>query len=243
MNKKPRTLQTRAFDPDDQLEHQFEEVTDPSRVIRFVASDDTLDRYGEVVLPSGVDFSGFAKNAPLMGHHDYSEWPIGKVVSGEVRENQLWLDAELDSEKDDPEAEKVLRKIRNKTIKTGSIGFIPKRFITPSEGTKSKKDKDLFSQYPDARRIYTDWEIIEFSIVPIPANPNALASKYPEVLIAAYEAFARSPDGRFGTDSLLADLESDAHWSAQQQEEVDDALYREFAKKAEHIIERIKANG
>jgi len=235
MKIKPRNLLVKKFDPDDQLEHQFEEIRDPSRVIRFVASDDTLDRYGEVVLPRGVDFSNFAKNAPLMAFHDYSMWPIGKNVAGEVRGNQLFLDAEFDSAEDDPEAEKVFRKIKSRTVKTGSIGFIPTKFITPGEATKSKADKDLFDQYAGARRIYTNWEIIEFSIVPIPANPNALA--------AAYQALSNDARKRFGPESLPADMDSDALLSAIDQETEDAiALQKDIGNRLDEILKRIDSH-
>jgi len=225
-------FQVRVFDEGDPLANQFEEIGDPSRVIRFVASDDTVDRYEEVVLPHGVNFTSFAKNAPLMAFHDYNMWPIGKNVAGEVRGNTVLLDAEFDSADDDPEAEKVFRKIKSRTIKTGSIGFIPTKFITPGEATKSKAAKDLFEKYAGARRIYTDWEIIEFSIVPIPANPNALA--------AAYQALSNDARKRFGPESLDADMDSMALPSANQDAENVVALHKAFNDQLDEILKRIK---
>jgi len=189
-----------------------------------------------LVLPRGVDFSNFAKNAPLMAFHDYSMWPIGKNVAGEVRGNQLLLDAEFDSAEDDQEAEKVFRKIKSRTVKTGSIGFIPTKFITPGEATKSKTDKDLFDQYAGARRIYTNWEIIEFSIVPIPANPNALA--------AAYQALSNDARKRFGPESLPADMDSDALLSAINQDtENAIALQKDVGNQLDEKLKRIQSHG
>jgi len=232
----PRCFEVKQFDEDDQLEHQFEEIQNPDRVVRFVASDDTIDRYQEVVLPKGVDWSGFAKNAPLMVFHDYQQLPIGRNISGEVRGDQVLIDAEFDTADTDPLADTVFKKIQCRTIKAGSIGFIPKKFITPGEATKSKADKDLFTKYAGARRIYTDWEIMEFSIVPIPANPNALA--------AAYLRMGETARRRFGPDSLLADMESDAVQSAIKEDtERAMSLQKDIGDKLDTVMKRIQSNG
>jgi phage head maturation protease len=223
MIRKPGYLETKAFDEGDILEHQFEEIMDPERVVRFVASDDSIDRYNEVVVPRGVNFCDFAKNSPLMVFHDYKMWPIGKCVAGEVRGNQLLLDAEFDPGDEDPDAEKVFRKIKRRTVKTGSIGFIPTKFITPGDEKKSKDASDLFKQYPNASRIYTDWELMEFSVVPIPANPNALA--------AACDALEADARRRFGPDPLQADMGSETDWSA---------LSDAFNKKVDEVMLKLR---
>lgn len=168
-----RTFESQGFEESDALSQEFEPIRDPSRVRRFVASDDTIDRYGEVVLPRGANFSNYSKNPVIQGFHDYGMWPIGKAVSGEVRDNKVLLDIEFDPASVDEEADKVLAKIDHGTIKTGSIGFLPSKSIAPGD-KNNEVEKELFAKYPGVRRIFVDWELLEYSIVPIPANPNAV---------------------------------------------------------------------
>jgi len=176
---------------DTPLEHQFRQAKDPSRVRRFRATDDTVDRYGEVVLARGVDFSNFAKAPRLMQFHEYNMWPIGKIVAAGVVGEEMLMDAEFDPAHIDEQADMILAKIDHETVNTGSIGFIPAEGgIAFPSGKNSDEEKDLFERYPGVRRIYTKWELLEFSIVPIPANPNAVLS-----------ALQKDAQRRFGPDA------------------------------------------
>ena len=190
MQVKLRTFQAKGFDESDPLEHQFEKIIDPSRVRRFTASDDSVDRYGEVVLATGVDWGNYSKNPVVQQFHDYGMWPIGKSVAGEVRDGAILLDIEFAPASIDEEADKVLGKIDHRTVKTGSIGFLSKASIHP-DGKNSQEEKDLFTKYPGVSRIFTSWELLEFSIVPVPANPNALLNALQH---DAVRRFGRSPD-------------------------------------------------
>ena len=78
----------------------------------------------------------------------------------------------------------MFRKIKHGTIKAGSVGFIPMEYV--NEG----QDKELFAQHPGARRIYKKQSLLEWTICPIPANPNALAASYRKSLEKRFEAAA-----------------------------------------------------
>lgn len=169
----------------DTLPIKISEPVNPERVIRFVASDDTVDRYDEVILPSGWKFDEFIKNPVMMQFHDYSSWPIGKVIAIGVVGNKLMVDAEFDPPEVDESAEMVFAKVVHGTIKSGSVGFIPHEYALPGQ----VKSKSLFEQYPKARKIYTSQSLLEWTICPIPANPNALAA---------------SMSKRFGTEAVMA---------------------------------------
>ncbi len=195
-------VRARKYDPANPLPVKIMDPTFPERVRRFVASDDTLDRYREVVLASGAVLDNYVANPVIAAFHDYSIFPIGHAVGLGVRDNQLVIDAEFDPPEVDELAEKVLRKIDLRSVNTGSIGFLPLESVSPGS-VEGKEQAELFVQYAGAHRIYTKWELLEFSIVPIPANPNALA--------AALQADAIR---RFGAESITADADSDAGMSA-----------------------------
>ena len=214
----------RAFDESDPLDITFQEVRDPSRVRRFVASDDTIDRYGDVILASGIDLTNYAKAPRVQAFHDYNMWPLGKSVAGGVRDGALLLDIEFDPPEIDEAADQVLAKIDYGTVSTGSVGFIPKTVLRPGD-SMDEGQKSLFARYPGVNRIYTQSELLEFSIVPIPANPNAVA--------AAYRKFAEQMDKQIGS---LTDAAPEGNGTVVGAEE-------EQWKAFEQKLDKMKENG
>lgn len=166
------TFKTSSVDDMPPLPMQIAEAVNPERVIRFRASDDTLDRCSEVILPDGWMLDEWAKNPVIMQFHDYSMWPLGKGIAAGIVDNALMIDAEIDPPEVDESADMVFRKIKHGTIKSGSVGFEPIQWVMPG----SKSGDDLFVKYPGAKRIFVKQSLLEFTICPIPANPNALAA-------------------------------------------------------------------
>lgn len=182
------TFEARSIDGQSPLPIQISEPRDPSRVRRFRASDDTLDRYNEVILPEAWDVRDFVKNPVMMLYHDYRTLPIGKAVAVGVRDGALYIDAEFDPEHIDEEADKVLRKIDYGTVSAGSVGFIP------MESKSESDDRELFKRYPGARRIYTKASLLEWTITPVPANPNALAAALQSLALRGFGPSPRVPE-------------------------------------------------
>jgi hypothetical protein len=50
-----------------------------SRRARFVASDETVDRYGDIIRASGWQLDNFRKNPVLLFGHQSGALPVGKV--------------------------------------------------------------------------------------------------------------------------------------------------------------------
>lgn len=162
--------------PDGDLPCKFCDVINLERVVRFKASDDTLDRYDEVILPEGWDMSEYSKNPVVMQFHDYRSWPIGHSVAGGVKDGALYLDIEFDPPEVDESADLVFRKVKHGTVKAGSVGFDPLMWVTPGMQNKGIEVEALFQKYPKAKKIYLKSSLLEFTICPIPANPNALCN-------------------------------------------------------------------
>src|SRR6185436_20608277 len=60
-------------------------------LVEYVASDETIDFYKEVVRASGWRFTHFQKNSPFVDSHDYRsvERCLGAVVDYKVRDGKL----------------------------------------------------------------------------------------------------------------------------------------------------------
>ena len=132
------------------------------RQYEFTASTSTQDRDGEVIEALGWDLKNFKKNPVIMYAHDYRTLPIGKAPRVWVSQGgELKNTVEFPPEGTYEFADIVERLVDTGYLKTESVGFIPKKW-EDGDGEKAP------------RRTYTKQELLEISIVPIPANPDAL---------------------------------------------------------------------
>lgn len=120
-----------------------------------VISTADFDRQGETIDQDGWDFSHYLKNPVVLWAHDYWTLPIGiteelsKGANGETIARGKFAPAEAN-----PFAQQVRQLYDLKIVRATSVGFIAKEM----EGSVVKKA-----------------ELLEFSFVPVPANPFALS--------------------------------------------------------------------
>ncbi len=139
-------------------------TSDADRTIEHTITRRIVDRDGDVVEPRGGRLENFRKNPVVLFGHDSWAFPIGRNVELDVTDEEiraLTQFAGLDQAH--PQAETAYRLMRDGFLKAASIGFMP---ITWSE------DKALPAQ---DGWWFKEWELYEYSIVPIPANPDAVA--------------------------------------------------------------------
>ena len=139
----------------------------------FVAKITTnvRDREDEVVDPKGIDFISYLKNPIILWGHDYDQpaigrslWiktlsenrkPVGHISKGIVAEGVT-------------KAEEIFKLMQQRILGTVSIGFIPVKSHEPTED-----DLKANSSYAGVRRIHDEIVMLEYSIVNVPANPDA----------------------------------------------------------------------
>jgi HK97 family phage prohead protease len=122
-----------------------------------VISTADVDRAGEVIDQNGWDLDFYRKNPVVLWAHDYSSLPIGVTEEIEVKDGQLVAKGRFAPEDANPLAQHVRRLYDLKIVRAASVGFIPREFD------------------PNNASIITKAELLEFSLVPVPANPNALS--------------------------------------------------------------------
>ena len=121
-------------------------------VITVVASDETLDRHGEVLPIEAWDLSKFKQAPRMLVDHDHSVSSIvGKWVNPRIEGKQLKMDAVFHDITELARAVKEM--VVQKFLDTVSVGFI---FNEPEEKTGTPT-----------------FELIETSWVTVPANPSA----------------------------------------------------------------------
>lgn len=146
------------------------------RAFRFVASDESSDRQGDVIRVGGWDFKNFKKNPVALWGHDASKLPIGRVFNFEKGQKKdgspaLFESIEYATAEMNPEADLIYRLVDGGFIKAVSVGFIPIKSQYPE--TEEKRASLGLGQFGV---LYEKQEQIELSQCSIPANPNALMS-------------------------------------------------------------------
>jgi hypothetical protein len=175
------------------------------RTVQFVISDATRDRCRSVLNPRGWSLENFNRN-PVVGYQ-HTLWGDGRRPPSPddvLGVGRAWLEGEVlvgsvtfDPADVNPLAEKVLRKLRLGSLRAASVGFIPLgegHFGLGEEGRGG----------PRETYYYAGQELVEFSIVNLPANPLAL-KRGPAARDARLRAAVRALARELGGSAALGD--------------------------------------
>lgn len=138
-------------------------INDEEKIITFLGTTNSKDRDGDIIDPKGGNLNNFRKNPVFLWGHDWAgaRPPIGRSVEERIMDKGIEFDIKFD--KDDTFAMQVYNKYKNNFLNAVSVGF------APNDYEKMTNDEGKFTGYK-----FTDWELLELSAVPIPANPEAL---------------------------------------------------------------------
>ena len=162
-----------------------------SRTRRFIASDETRDRMGDIIRVGGWRFDEFAKNPIALWGHDSDSYPIGTVSDWQtdkadgrpvLRESITYF-----SEAANPASEAILRMIDEGGLRAVSVGFAPIKVTTPRDDDQ-RKEMGL-GPYGV---LYEAQMQLELSNCSIPANPNAILSKSTSPVVDTLDGLVKS---------------------------------------------------
>ena len=134
----------------------------------FVASTPTADRYNDIISIDAWNLSSYKSNPIILFNHDPTALPIGKG-DVEIIDGKLLIDIHFD--KKDPVAAEIGRKCKEGYLNAVSVGFSPLESIERSALPDDHEYKSNEGNY------YTSVELLEVSVVTIPANSEAVAAK------------------------------------------------------------------
>src|SRR5580765_5008258 len=126
----------------------------------FVLSDETPDRMDDVIMADAWDLASFQKNPIALFNHN-SNAPIGKWANVRVVDKQLRGHLELAPAGTSDRIDEIRKLIDAGILRAVSVGFRPKE-----SKPRPEAGQGLF---------FTKAELVETSLVSVPANPNALA--------------------------------------------------------------------
>jgi len=134
-------------------------ASDKTKGLDFVLSDATPDRYDDIILTAGWKLENFEKNPIALFAHAGS-FPIGSWKNVRVEENALRGTLVLAKEGTSARIDEIRQLVEAGILKAVSVGFTPLSY--------EERKGDTYGL------VYTEQELVECSLVSVPANPNAL---------------------------------------------------------------------
>lgn len=165
-------------------------MDDERRVIRGWATTPALDRMGDVVDPLGAKF---AADLPLFLHHD-SQQVVGRAVFGKPTKDGIPFEASLPKVAEEgrlkERVDEAWQMVKYHLITGVSIGF--------------RSIKDRVERMKEGGLKFLEYEILELSLVPVPANAEATITSIkslaePRVRVVRLDAPVPGIPGASGT--------------------------------------------
>lgn len=135
---------------------KLEDLGTESRRIKFTISTGDVDRDNDTISAAGWVLDNYKQNPVVLWAHSHRDLPIGKAVSIGVEGNALVAVAEFATH---PLAQTVYEMLKGGFMRATSVGFRAIEYAINEE----RRGIDFKRQ-----------ELLEFSVVPVPANPHAL---------------------------------------------------------------------
>jgi HK97 family phage prohead protease len=143
---------------------EVKQVDDERRIIRGIATTPTVDRMGDVVDPEGVVFRGPVK-LHLYHKHDL---PVGRVLFDRPTKRGIPFEATIPNVSEAgtvrERVNEAWHSVKYFLLDAVSIGFNPLE-----GGVELLKSGGL---------LFKKWEMLELSLVGVPANPDAVITAF-----------------------------------------------------------------
>lgn len=132
------------------------------RTVDFIISTGAVDRDNDVVDPNGWDLTDYKKNPVVLFGHDYRSLPVGRGLNTRLENGKLKSTAQFPDVSTYAFADTVFKLIAGGYLNATSVGFDPTKWEFVEEASRGF-GVDFKQQ-----------KLLEYSIVPVPANPEAL---------------------------------------------------------------------
>lgn len=142
--------------------------------IEMIGSTGSVDRDGEAIDPNGWDLKSFKKNPVILPQHNYQKPPIGRAKQVKLIDGKLMFKIEFPEEGINPEADVYRKLYKSGFMNASSVGFAPKEWVD-GDGKKTPY------------RTFTKQELLELSLVSVPANSEALVTAKSKGVVSSDE--------------------------------------------------------
>lgn len=199
---------------------------DDTRTVEFIAATENgVDTYygREFLDMNGADLTRYRKNPVILDAHTRGSAVdvIGKselVVEG----NKLAASVTF---AETERAEDVWKLVRGGFINALSVGFVPRVVTKVDENSEAELNGQ---EITGPARIVDEWELFEISVVPVPADSEALRREY--------EAGEKNEENFNRVFNLLTDIKEKS--MSEEKEIVEEVIEEEVVEEEETVEER-----
>lgn len=178
-------------------------------VYTFIGTKEVVDRDGDIVFVDGIELENYKMNPIVLFGHDYNT-PIGKTVKFYKKVidgvKALLFDIEFASTQD---AKNIKTLVDEGVLNTTSINFIPKEW-------EEVRENDRWGY--DIKKS----ELLEISVVSVPANQSALLQKAFDLMTKTEEVIEDVSHEQEVQEEVLEETTVEEKDSS---EEIIDAIY------------------
>jgi len=139
---------------------EVKQVEGEDLTLQFTISTGAIDRDNDTINPDGWNLENYMKNPVVLFAHDYRSLPVANALATWVENGKLKSRAKFTPQELYPFGYMVYQFYREGFMKATSVGFNPAKW-----------------QFSEDRKWGVDFleqELLEYSCVPVPANPEAL---------------------------------------------------------------------
>ena len=134
-----------------------------ARVVQFVISTGAVDRDGDTIDPDGWDLASFQKAGSILWGHKSDDLPVAESLAVWVESGKLKARSRFMTRDVYPLSDTIYQLIQNNVIRSTSVGFKPTKWVESDRSATYGPGLDFKAQ-----------TLLEFSLVSVPANPEAL---------------------------------------------------------------------
>jgi HK97 family phage prohead protease len=137
-------------------------VVDGERALDFIISNGSVDRHGDTIAANGWKLKNFRKNPVVLWMHEHAMLPVGKALKVHIEDGKLKARVEFTPAGMARFNDAVFDMLAGGFLSATSVGFIALKYNFVDDPQR-RFGIDFLEQ-----------ELVEFSIVTVPANAEAL---------------------------------------------------------------------
>lgn len=162
-------------------------VNEEERSVDFILSTGSMDRQGDCVKPEGWDLKNYRANPVVLWGHDYDSLPVAKARNVRIEDGALKGTAVFTPAGMARFNDTVFEMLKGGFLNAVSVGFMPKKWAFAQDNERPFGID------------FEEQELLEFSVVPVPAHPQALIDARGKGLdIEPYTAWLRDAAEKAG---------------------------------------------
>lgn len=219
------------------METEVDKANDEERTLRMVGSTGEIDRMGDIIDVKGWKLTNYRKNPVILFGHDTWIPAVARAKEVKKEDDKLTFLIEFPPEGVNDLSDKLFNLYKLKIMRASSVGFLPLKY----EWIEDEKGH--------LRGIhFIEQELLELSLVNVPAHPAALAmSLYGKGINPQFAAMKIGIDVekmQEALEPLKNAIEEYRKWTEEKADEINKALQYiqnfELSQKLKSALDDIK---